>query len=101
MGEANVVVLIPLGANEPKKGKLSVYPIPANDFLNIDLNSNYSGEGKMKLQNILGQNIVLGSGEVMFNNGNTRLFLSNLPAGYYILKTELPDQNFINQIIVR
>jgi predicted Zn-dependent protease len=101
LGEANVVVLIPLGTNEPKKEKLSVYPIPANDFLNIDLNSNYSGEGQMKLQNILGQNIVLGSCEVMFHNGKTRLFLSNLPAGYYILKTELPDQNFINQIIVR
>jgi hypothetical protein len=100
-GMAKVFVLIPLGINELKKEAINVYPLPAKNYINIELNSNYSGQGRIEIQNILGQNKLSENGNILFINGRTRLSIANLSMGNYIMKTQIPNQNFINQIIVR
>ncbi len=67
------------------KTKISVYPNPTNDIINITTSKSINYE----LFNVLGQTVKI-NGNIANNNTKT-ISLSQLPDGLYILKTE--DQN--------
>jgi len=98
-GEAQVAVLIPLATEKHLIEGLKLFPVPAQDYLDIVLNSEFSGEGYIEIINFLGQTKV--STFETFQNGKTRIQLNNLVPGLYILSTTANSQSFTNQIIVQ
>ena len=74
---------------------VAVYPNPANDFLNIKLNSSKSEISKVCLYNIIGQKIL----ETQFaDQKSIKLDISDMPKGVYMLKTY---DNMNNVVLIK
>ena len=82
-----------------------VYPNPANDFLNVDFTSgpNQPGqleliEGHLDLLDVNGRLVL--DGKALHESGNTRISLSDIPKGIYVLRLSLPDRQRFRRIVV-
>jgi hypothetical protein len=76
-----------------KTGIWSMYPVPANDFVNID----YSGNGTawLTLSNITGETLL----QSVLSERITRLDISSLPAGVYLVSVTSGDQTSVGKLI--
>lgn len=61
---------------------VSVFPNPASDVLNVELSNGEQSEIKFTIYNSVGQNVM----EVAGNGNMTKINISNLEAGIYILE---------------
>ena len=77
-----------------EKNKVSLYPNPATEFLNVEISNTELKAVSIKLYNIIG-NVVNAEIEVL---GDSRYFirLKDLPPGYYLLAIKDGD-NKINE----
>jgi hypothetical protein len=78
---------------------LIVYPNPASDYLNIELNYSASGPYKTELFNIEGRMVLE---KKIFANSISKtetLNLKNLNAGIYFLKISFENKYFIKKVI--
>ena len=84
-----------VGAEELKNEGISVYPNPATETLNIDLNS-LNGNEHILLQNLAGQTLM----NVRVLSQHTELNVSELPTGIYILEIEKGTERFQQRVML-
>jgi len=75
--------------------RLSLYPNPASDRLNINIINPIDEELSYSILNTLGQ--VQGRSQVLMNNANLEVDISQLPTGVYYLKLESAQLGIIGE----
>jgi len=85
--------------NIPTKFRASVSPMPATDFLHIQLQENPGGSATITLMDI-GGTILLQEKDVQFNkNGSHMIHINGIIPGFYILSISI-DETVITKSIV-
>ena len=82
-----------VGIDEYDNQKLTIYPNPTQDFVNVSLDSNQPGE--LTLQTLDGVTVKT----TPFKNGNQQLDLRNLSRGYYVIKIKTKDNSFSKKLL--
>jgi hypothetical protein len=80
-------------------GKLSVHPNPSKGIFNLDLVEVNSGEYVISVTNILGEVVYFDTRNVN-NNSSTKLDLSNLNNGIYMLNVQNENSNINKKLII-
>lgn len=75
-----------VGIDERFMNKISLYPNPANEILNIEFYALQSAKLNVQVLNRLGQLVINNAEYIMTGNNNISLNTSSLPNGYYTLK---------------
>lgn len=73
---------------------VSIYPNPANDYINVNIISPVSTNAIINISNILGQQVYSESINVKAGSTNLHINVNNLPAGMYMLSLQA-DGNFL------
>ncbi|MGB4095456.1 MAG: T9SS type A sorting domain-containing protein, partial [Bacteroidales bacterium] len=73
---------------------ISIYPNPANDYVNVNIISPVSTNAIINISNILGQQVYSESINVKAGNTNIHIDVNNLPAGMYMFSL-LADGNLL------
>ncbi len=99
-------LLIPASAgNLPQSGelKLTVYPNPAEDYLKVELNSEYPLVPELQIIDLTGKIIIKFEGK--FSQVNTvyraELDIKGLEAGIYFVKVSQGKTIFTSRLLVR
>ena len=79
-----------LGTGENSVEKIAIYPNPAKDFVNINTNS------KVSKVTVFGTD-----GKQLLEDSNSKINVSKLPAGVYLLKIDFADGKSSTQKIVK
>ena len=90
-GDIDTISLV-VGLEERLAAQLEVFPVPATDGVTV---SGLAGPFHWSLVNALGQTVATGTG-----NGTTRLPLSGLKAGRYVLCVEQDDQRIRRPVLL-
>jgi hypothetical protein len=85
--------VVEVSINNKDARSFRVYPVPASDVLVID---NAAGVTQVELFNLVGQSVL----NVIANNNNIKLDVSNLKAGVYIMQLHTADRVFTEHIII-
>lgn len=86
----------PVGIDKQSAGaKLSVYPNPAKDRINLKFEDSYPAK-TMSISNAMGA-IVFSE---TLQKGQTEILLNNLEAGIYFLKIEMPDAVLSKKLVI-
>ena len=80
-------------------GKLSVHPNPSKGIINLDLVEVNSGEYVISVTNILGEIVYFETRNVN-NTSSTKLDLSNLNNGIYMLNVQNENSNINKKLII-
>ncbi len=83
-----VFVDICVGSPEAEVGSLSLYPVPAQEFIWVEMNGFSPGKSQLRIRDLMGRVLweetrVLGNGD-----NNIRLDLSGLSTGIFIIEVE-------------
>ena len=80
----------------------TIYPVPADNTLNVSFTLNKSEKIKVTLFNCLGKEIMrVTDEETTAGPFNKTIDISELPTGIYFCKLETSDSNFTKRVIVR
>ena len=80
-----------------KSTRISMYPIPAANVLNIDVNnSNFSGKLEVKIMNVVGQIVMK---KTLDMTTAKSLDVSQLRSGVYIIDFKMDGQNFSKRFV--
>jgi len=90
--QARKVSMNIFGVNEVDDNKISIYPNPANDLVNIFSQT----PGVLHIYNINGMLVKT----EMVNNSNEQIDISNLSNGIYIIKINTDTQNYTQKLVV-
>jgi len=78
---------------------LSLWPMPANDLLNISYTTeNANSQSTLAVYNSSGRLVM--SKDIKSTNGGTELHVSELPSGIYLLKLNTGKESSIKKFIV-
>ena len=69
---------------------LKVYPMPATDFINIEITPTDTGQLILELYNISGVKVL---NKLAVNQPIMQVNISDIPSGIYLLKVLLPNNN--------
>ena len=69
---------------------LKVYPMPATDFINIEITPTNTGQLILELYNISGVKVL---NKLAVNKPIMQVNISDIPSGIYLLKVLLPNNN--------
>lgn len=78
--------------------KLSIYPNPALDHVDLLLAEKVKGEGNVTIFDILGQSVL--NQNIVSDNVPIGLEIRDLAAGKYLVKVSIKDKIFVGQMIV-
>jgi hypothetical protein len=86
-----------VGLEEPETIKMSIYPNPGDEVLNIEFENNYTGKVETKLYSIVGQKV-----KESVTQKTERLFISqmstsNLKPGLYLVSIKMNGSLFIQK----
>jgi hypothetical protein len=99
-GKYNYSKIIPVKLDQPENS-ISVYPNPVDNFTIVNLYSDKSGNGMLRLIDESGRQILTKSFTVIAGNNNLTIDqLGNLPKGVYVIQVML-NNNLYNQKIVK
>ncbi len=76
---------------------INIYPVPANDYLNVDLNEN--AFESYEIAGIEGR-ILLRQNIPLYTN-NVQITINNLPSGMYFLRMNSETNTLVEKFIVR
>ena len=81
--------------------RISVYPNPAADFLNIEFDDPVQNSSKIRILNLFGDEVL--KEEITANEFLTkkRLNLSHLPKGVYFLKIKIQDKEITKRVVLQ
>ena len=75
--------------------KVNAYPNPANDILNVELNSNENAV--ISIVNLIGQTVKV----INTNNTFNTIQISDLTSGMYMLKVEQAGKTYTSKVVVK
>jgi len=80
---------------------IKVYPNPASDFMEVEMNNNDESDYSIFIYDILGRE-VYSKFNLSHRNSNSRQIVSlkELPAGRYFLTTIIKDKSYSKKIII-
>ncbi|MGB4229954.1 MAG: T9SS type A sorting domain-containing protein, partial [Bacteroidales bacterium] len=79
---------------------ISIYPNPANDYVNVNIISPVSTNAIINISNILGQQVYSESINVKAGSTNVNINVNNLPAGMYIFSLQAEGKFLKTQKII-
>ncbi len=93
-------ILTAISDREENQNKLVVYPVPANQFVNVEFTDAIQGTAKIEVINQLGQ--VVKTSEITVNNQESviRLDVSDLNNGMYFLVAHNNDNTTTTRLII-
>ncbi len=77
----------------------SVYPNPANDIVNLQINQD--GKYAVKIYDITGKEVLVKAPEFLTSSSTSPLNVSSLSQGMYIISIEGENQSFSKKIIIQ
>jgi PKD repeat protein len=77
----------------------AIYPIPANDEINLDLNSLYNQEAILSIIDMTGKVCINKVYKTAIGQNNIKLDISELFAGVYIIQINTPQGKIIHKMI--
>lgn len=86
---------------EPYLADLRIYPNPANDLLNIEINSLHAEEANVQLMDALGRIHQQNSWQLNTGLNRFSLQLGSLPSGIYLLEMRSRKNKLKKKIVVR
>ena len=81
------------GIEEIENENIRIYPNPANDFINIEINDNHNGNFNISIYNSLGIKVMETSNENTIN-------IEDLPSGMYFINVTTENLNKTKKIII-
>ena len=81
------------GIEEVENENIKIYPNPANDFINIEINDNHNGNFNISIYNSLGIKVMETSNENTIN-------IEDLPSGMYFINVTTENLNKTKKIII-
>jgi hypothetical protein len=88
-----------IGMIENDLDKISIFPLPANNYLNIRFPSTMSGQATIQLIDLVGQKVIELTAEINSQNPY-KLNVSNLKSGIYILRISNHGNSFIRKVSI-
>jgi hypothetical protein len=88
-----------IGMIENDLDKISIFPLPANNYLNIRFPSTMSGQATIQLIDLVGQKVIELTDEINSQNPY-KLNVSNLKSGIYILRISNHGNSFIRKVSI-
>ena len=79
---------------------LEIYPVPAKDNLNVLFKAKANEDMTLSLINVLGQVVYTGKASIAAGNYSTRLNVSALKPGSYVVKIMLGSKVYVRKVIV-
>lgn len=76
---------------------ISIFPNPASAILNIDLGQSFSSEISLQLVNSQGLMIR----NIKIQNPQSKLYLNDLPAGFYVIKIQHPKWQATKKLVIQ
>lgn len=77
----------------------SVYPVPAKDYIQINLSSKEINDAEVELFDMLGNSLVMRKPGFSENGLDYKLDISNIAAGIYMLKVKTNKSDYVKKII--
>lgn len=81
--------------------KISVYPNPAVDFINIDVDTDTKIESHVSLFNLNGQEVLSFDANDTISDNGLKIDVSNMEKGIYVLKFVASGEMFTKKVIVK
>lgn len=98
-GSYSLTQVIEVVADGPELSLASLYPNPASDFINLNVNSRSAKEGQLEVFDMMGKQIFSESVSLNESNNNLKVNTTSLTPGMYILRinagTEVLNQRFM------
>lgn len=95
------VISVPEGVEENSPGQLFVYPNPVKDFAIVNGNALHIGKLKIKLVNIIGNEILIPADKISWTENRSLIIdLKNISEGVYFLNIEV-NGNVLNKKIIK
>lgn len=96
-----VNVISCLGINENNSQiQMNVYPNPATDIINLNINSEMSGEMHISILNEVGQPMLVQKWNCVAGNQIKQMDVSNLSAGIYLVQIELNGHLLTRKMVI-
>ena len=96
--DANVVEVIPntmeITANENNMG-IHIFPVPANDVLNIAIDAVASPNVIVEISDVLGNTLI----QDVISTQEKKIDISSLAAGVYFVTIKMPKQSYTQKVI--
>ncbi len=86
----------PIGINSPRVDQLAVFPNPSTGQVILNLPSGVSGQGVIRVQDVAGRLVFQQS--VIADGTAISLNLSDVPAGLYIVRTDIGKRAFSGRV---
>jgi hypothetical protein len=99
LGEASIIVRLPLAVKDVLNETISVYPIPAWLYVDIETSLFQNGMVNLNLTNVLG--LTIAKDLIDLRNGKTRWRLPNLPSGLYLLHFKNEDISITKKLVLK
>ena len=96
---ASVVYVSPSNGGKDAIG-LTIYPVPANNVLNILFNAPASGALSLQLVNSVGEVTYTNKQSISAGNFSTVLDVASQPVGVYVVKIILGSKIYAQKIVI-
>ena len=80
--------------------ELNIFPVPANEILNINFESATETNNSVRLINLIGKEVIVISGNSVIGNNESTIDLNGIAPGIYFLEVINGDQKSIEKIVV-
>jgi hypothetical protein len=80
--------------------ELNIFPVPANEILNINFESATETNNSIRLINLIGKEVIVISGNSVIGNNESTIDLNGIAPGIYFLEVINGDQKSIEKIVV-
>ncbi|MBX7181175.1 MAG: T9SS type A sorting domain-containing protein [Bacteroidia bacterium] len=94
---------LPIGIDEKTSNfnQFVVYPNPSNGLVNLQLSNKVSGKLNVEVLNVLGQTVFTYSSENPSTSHYTQMDMSNLSAGFYVVKAEMNGEQISKKLQIK
>lgn len=80
--------------------ELNIFPVPANEILNINFESATETNNSIRLINLIGKEVIALSGKSVIGNNESSIDLTGITPGIYFLEVINGEQKSIEKIVV-
>lgn len=98
--ESDFNVPVGIAENTTEFGSVGVYPNPANDVLNVNVNLNSNDNAVITMYNALGQAVITETREMNAGLNSVQLNTSNLESGVYFMNVTVNGSTSTTKVVI-